>query len=406
MEIMILLVANGLLQYLDSFQLTSIARKNKYSSRYAQPRKIGALHVRMNIYKGMRDRILDRIIRFDILLGITALTIALVAAFFSVYGISTLFAGAFLATAIMASSLEVGKLVAVTFLYRYWGKTKGYLRTYLSIATIVLMLITSLGIFGYLSSAYQKSSLEYKAGQEKIAMIESQKPFYSNMIAQSEARIKMLSGARVTQEARLSDAMTNAFLSRNPLQLKQLQEQTINLISQANEDIKSESGQVRTNQAKIMSINDEVITMKFEGAGKKDIRTFQFVAEQFGTTLDKVAKWFIFTLIFVFDPLAVALILAYNIAVFKKVEEKTINPQPEPPLPIMQSTNSKSEEKAELVDSPIELTNGNNSEKLPLVNPPVEPILSSSISPEPVPKPPPSVPSDGLDPFYRRMFKL
>lgn len=279
----------------------------------------------MNIYNNMKDRILDRIVRFDILLGITALVIALVAAFFSVYGISTLFAGAFIATAIMASSLEVGKLVTVTFLYRYWHKTKGYLKSYLTIATVVLMLITSLGIFGYLSAAYQKSAIEFKANQEKIVMIESQKPFYTNLIGQSESRIRSLTAIRTVQEARMSEAMTNAFLIRNPLQLKQLQEQTITLINQANEDIKIESGQIRTNQAKIMSINEEINTMKFASAGKKDIQTFQFVAEQFGTTLDKVAKWFIFSLIFVFDPLAIALILAYNIAIFKETPEKIIN---------------------------------------------------------------------------------
>src|ERR1039458_47 len=110
----------------------------------------------------MKDKILDRIVRFDILLGLTAVAIALVAAFFSVYGIATLFAGAFALTAFMASTLEIGKLVAVTYLYRYWSKTKKWLAAYLSIATFVLMLITSMGIFGDLSAAYQKSSLAYK----------------------------------------------------------------------------------------------------------------------------------------------------------------------------------------------------------------------------------------------------
>lgn len=328
----------------------------------------------------MKDRILDRIIRFDILLGITALIIALVAAFFSVYGISTLFAGAFVATAIMASALEVGKLVAVTFLYRYWKKTTGFLKTYLSIATVILMLITSLGIFGYLSAAYQKSAIEFKATQEKIVMVESQKSMYSNLVAQSEARMRTLNDARTVQEARLSEAMTNAFLSRNPLQLKQLQEQTIGLINQANEDIKIESGQMRTNQAKIMAINEEVNTMKYASAGKKDIQTFSFVAEQFGTTLDQVAKWFIITLIFVFDPLAIALILAYNIAVFKKEEVQSIvHPA--------------------LVEPRSDIVLGDG-----------EPIPPSTIEPPPVEEtkkeePPPSPPSVD-DSYFRRMFKL
>lgn len=332
----------------------------------------------------MKDRVLDRFVKFDTLLGITAIVIALVAAFFSVYGIATLFAGAFLLTAVMASSLEVGKLVAVTFLYRYWEKTRGFLRTYLAIATVVLMLVTSMGIFGYLSAAYQKSAIEFKTNQEKIVMVESQKGFYTSAIAQSESRMKSLVDMRVMQEARLSEAMTNTFLSRNPLQLKQLQDQTITLINQANEEIKAENGQIRTNQAKIMSISEEVNQMKFQAAGKKDIQTFQFVAQEFGTTLDKVAKWFIFTLIFVFDPLAVALILAYNVATFKKEKDVVITPQSE---------------------ISVELTNSDNSEKLPIVNPP-EPSKEPVVETPPTDPPPAPKLDPGLDPGARRMFKL
>jgi hypothetical protein len=270
----------------------------------------------------MKDKLIDRIISFDRLLGLTALTIALVAAFFSVYGIATLFAGAFTLTAIMASALEVGKLVSVTFLYRYWQKTKHFLKIYLGLATVVLMLVTSLGIFGYLSAAYQKSSIEFKAGQEKIALIEGQKTYLHDKITQSQSRIKTLNEMRALQEARLNEAMTNAFLSRNPLQLKQIQQQTIDMIKSADDNIKTEQGRIQVTTDEIQKIDTQVNEMKFASAGKKDIRTFQFVADQFNTTLDKVAKWFILTLIFVFDPLAVALILAYNVAVYKKQNEE------------------------------------------------------------------------------------
>ena len=269
----------------------------------------------------MKDKLIDRIISFDKLLGLTAFTIALVAAFFSVYGIATLFAGAFLLTAVMASALEIGKLVSVTYLYRYWHKTKSFLKIYLCIATFVLMLVTSLGIFGYLSAAYQKSAIEFKAGQEKIVMVEGQKGYLTEKISQSQSRIKTLNDLRATQEARLSTALTNAFLTRNPLQLKQLQDQTVEMIKSADDNIKTEQQRIQTTTDEIQKINERANEMKFASAGSKDIRTFQFVAEQFGTTLDKVAKWFILTLIFVFDPLAVALILAYNVAVYKKQKE-------------------------------------------------------------------------------------
>jgi len=274
----------------------------------------------------MKSRIFDHIIRFDKLLGITAIVIALVAAFFSVYGIATLFAGAFVLTTIMASSLEVGKLVAVTFLYRYWHKTQGFLKTYLTIATLVLMLVTSLGIFGYLSAAYQKSSIEFKASQEKIVMVEDQKTYLNDKIAQSKIRVQTLNDMRKIQESRLSETLTNAYLTRNPIQLKQIQEQTVDMVKSADESIKAEQDKIQNTMEEIHNIDQQVNDMKFASAGTKDIRTFQFVADQFGTTLDKVAKWFIFTIIFVFDPLAIALILAYNVVAYKK-DEEVIAPQ-------------------------------------------------------------------------------
>lgn len=274
----------------------------------------------------MKSRILDHIIQFDKLLGITAIVIALVAAFFSVYGIATLFAGAFILTTIMASSLEVGKLVAVTFLYRYWHKTQGFLKTYLSIATLVLMLVTSLGIFGYLSAAYQKSAIEFKASQEKIVMIEDQKTYLNDKITQSKIRVQTLNDMRRIQESRLSETLTNAYLTRNPIQLKQIQEQTVDMVKSADESIKAEQDKIQNTMEEIHTIDQQVNDMKFASAGTKDIRTFQFVADQFGTTLDKVAKWFIFTIIFVFDPLAIALILAYNVVAYKK-DDEVIAPQ-------------------------------------------------------------------------------
>jgi hypothetical protein len=324
----------------------------------------------------MKDKLIDRFIGFDKLLGITALALALVAAFFSVYGIATLFAGAFVLTAIMASALEIGKLVTVTFLYRYWQKSKSFLKVYLTTAAIVLMLITSLGIFGYLSAAYQKSAIEFKASQEKITLIEGQKTYMHDKIAQSKTRIETLNNMRIMQEARLNEGMTNAFLTRNPLQLKQLQDQTVEMIKSADENIKSEQAKIQSTTDEIQKIDTQVNEMKFASAGKKDIRTFQFVAEQFGTTLDTVAKWFIITLIFVFDPLAVALILAYNVVAYKKEKDVEI---PAPVVP---------EEKKVIVNTAIET---------PIV-PQETPAIPQEIPPTPAP--------DNNDSEFRRMFKI
>ena len=90
---------------------------------------------------------------FIFLLGLAALLVAGSAAYFSVLGIATLFSGSFYQVVVMAGALEFGKLVATSYLYRYWNKTTWFLKVYLLVAVFVLMGITSLGIFGYLSAA-------------------------------------------------------------------------------------------------------------------------------------------------------------------------------------------------------------------------------------------------------------
>ena len=99
---------------------------------------------------------------FNKLVGFSALSIAGSAAFFSVYGLSKLFAGAQLAVIIMAGSLEFGKLVAASFLYRYWKDINLLHKIYMTVATVILVLITSAGIFGFLSNAYQGATVSFE----------------------------------------------------------------------------------------------------------------------------------------------------------------------------------------------------------------------------------------------------
>lgn len=313
----------------------------------------------------MKDKLLPES-KFPVILGMSALTIALCAAFFSVYGIATLFAGAFALTAFMATTLEVGKLVAVTYLYRYWNKTQGFLKTYLAIAIFVLMLITSMGIFGYLSSAYQKSSIEFKVSQDKITAVESSKGYLLQKIATSKTRIDTLNKMREMQENRMNESVTNAFLTRSALQFQQIQGQTADMIKNADANIEAEQQTIQKTTDDIAKLDQEINDMKFASAGKKDIRTFQFVADQFGTTLDNVAKWFIFTIIFVFDPLAIALLLAYNVVIYKKPDEN--NPYSIPVL--MQTPPTISSHQATITSSnPV------------LHNPTVTPIVKESSNP-------------------------
>ena len=258
---------------------------------------------------------------FDKILFVSAMLLAVCGAYYSIVGIATLFSGAMISVGIMASAIEFAKVCSITFLYRYWKKINIIMKNYMCIASIILMMITSVGISGFLLAAYQKSSIEFKSNQEKIVTIEGQKGYLHDKISQSKSRIQTLNDMRKLQENRMNEAIGNAFLARNPNQLKQIQAQTGEMIKSADGNIKLEQDRIQSTTDEIRKIDQEVNEMKFSSASKKDIRTFQFVAEQFGTTLDTVAKWFIFTIIFVFDPLAVALILAYNVVAYKTPDD-------------------------------------------------------------------------------------
>ena len=99
---------------------------------------------------------------FPYLVGLSALLVAGSAAFYSVFGLSKLFSGATFAVIIMAGSLEFAKLVSASFLYRYWTKVNGWLKYYMTIGVVILVLITSAGIFGFLSNAYQGATVAFE----------------------------------------------------------------------------------------------------------------------------------------------------------------------------------------------------------------------------------------------------
>ena len=223
-----------------------------------------------------------------------------------------LFSGSAIASMIMASSLEIGKLVATTFLYRYWKKSQILLKTYLILAVLALMFITSLGIFGYLTSAYQQSAIENKLSEEKIVYIQDQKKMFDDKINNSKKRIENITKLRTSQEERLNESMTNVIISRNPIQLAQIQQSTKEFIDKSEKDIENENNKIQLSIDEMQKLDKQISDIKLQGSGKKDLQTFKFVADEFGVDINKVVKWFIICLISVFDPLAICLLLAYN----------------------------------------------------------------------------------------------
>lgn len=258
---------------------------------------------------------------FTIILGLTSLLVAGCAAYFSVQGLATLYAGAFLAVCIMAGSLEVGKLVAASYLHRYWNKTGFLLKTYLIVAVITLMAITSLGIFGFLTSAYQQSHVKVEMLDTQKLALENQKQLTQTEIDNLTKRISTLNEVRLIQEQRVQDA-GNYRLPR---------EQAYQAINNANTEINESTNKINELNSKIKTINDEILLLRSEESKSKDIGTLKFVAQLFGVDVSVIVKWFTFIIVLVFDPLAICLVLAYNNAITKKNKKETIETKTEEP---------------------------------------------------------------------------
>ena len=223
---------------------------------------------------------------FPYLVGLSALLVAGSAAFYSVFGLSKLFSGATFAVIIMAGSLEFAKLVSASFLYRYWTKVNGWLKYYMTLGVVILVLITSAGIFGFLSNAYQGATVAFE--KESTALL-----YKEDRLDQLEEDKEYL---KEELEAAVAELPENYRTAKR--QLREDYQPKINKINEDMMDLKAEIGDL-----KIALVETGV-----------DVGPAIYLARVFDSDVDSVVKYFIFILIFVFDPMAVALVIAYNIA--------------------------------------------------------------------------------------------
>ena len=230
------------------------------------------------------------------LVGFSALIIAGCAAFFSVTGLGVLFSGASTAVMVMAGSLEFAKLVAATYLKQMWDEIKGFNKWYLTIAVGILMMITSAGIFGYLSNAFQAQSLQLQQVDREVLVFSTKIEQNNSQITQLNTQLGQLSS---TQSTILEKGTVNNRLLRS-IDNKDRQVATINK-------------KISTLQDENAKNNDKINEIKIKNLDlEKEVGGFRFIAEAFGIELKNVVKFFIFLIVIVFDPLAVALIIAFN----------------------------------------------------------------------------------------------
>ena len=263
---------------------------------------------------------------FPFLIAFSALSVSTSAAFYSVSGLSKLFAGASLEVIIMAGSLEFAKLVTASLLYQYWDTINKTLRTYLSVATIVLVLITSMGIYGFLSAAYQEtysklSAIENQKGfiQQKIDFYQNDVTRYDTEIERISSNISTLSNAKASTIQVRDTSVSGGFrqtISTTELRMAQSRiniEEENRKLAQSKRTIASDSLQKFQLQVLELDNNTEV-------AG--ELGPLQYLSSLTGYSMDKIINILLLIIIFVFDPLAISLVVAANFAFDKAYPKK------------------------------------------------------------------------------------
>ena len=254
------------------------------------------------------EKIKERI--FPFLIALSALSVSASAAFYSVSGLSKLFAGASLEVIIMASSLEVAKLVIASLLYQYWDKLNNTLKIYLTIACTVLILITSMGIYGFLSSAYQETANKDGAVTQQVTALETKKGLYEqnrNNILKEKQSLAELKGT-------LSKGSTTQYTDKKGNLVVRSNNATIRNIEVANRSDEKLSAKLDVVNDSIFSLENKILEVKTNGDAASELGPLKYLSELTGVEMNRIINWLLLVIIFVFDPLAIALVIAANFA--------------------------------------------------------------------------------------------
>jgi hypothetical protein len=264
----------------------------------------------------MWNSIKERI--FPLIIALSALSVSASAAVYSVTGLSMLFAGASTAVIIMAASLEVSKLVIASLLYQFWDKLNKILRTYLTIAAAVLILITSAGIYGYLSSAYQKTADQTSIVDSKVASLETKKKLYENTrsgILQEKQSLSELKGT-------LSKGSTTQFTDRKGNLVVRSNNASIKQIENASKSDEKLSSKLDIVNDSIFALETKILEVKTNATATSELGPLKYLSALTGIAMDRIINWYILVIIFVFDPLAIALVIAANFAFAQLIRRK------------------------------------------------------------------------------------
>ena len=259
-----------------------------------------------------------------------ALGLSGTAAYYSVVGLSIVFVGVALPVIIMGSFLEISKIAIATYLHDKWKETYGILKIYMSIALVTLSLITSLGIYGLLSTGFQGNIAKLEINEKQVKNIEVKKKRFEEVKDELIKEKNTLDG----DITKLRDGVSNNTTTQS------VDRRTGQVITRANDgnrklfESQLSQAQVRrdTIAKRIDNMNDsitnldiEILNMESKEISGSELGALKYVSELLDWDIKRTANLFILILIFVFDPLAITLVIATNQAFKKHRKEYTVH---------------------------------------------------------------------------------
>jgi hypothetical protein len=247
----------------------------------------------------MKERILPYVI------ALSALSVSASAAFYSVFGLSHLFAGASTEVIIMAGALEAAKLVVASLLYQYWNVINKWLRAYLVSAVFILMVITSGGIYGFLSGAFQETNTQSEFLDKQVQIIDAKRTRF----------IENRDGLKLT----IKDLTTSL---ANPTMIQYVDSASQQLVtttsSRTRKMLQNQLTEAKTNlnavTDSIAVLDVKILEQQIGNESARELGPLKYMAKLTGRPMEQIVNWFMLLIIFVFDPLAIAMVVAANMA--------------------------------------------------------------------------------------------
>ena len=261
-----------------------------------------------------------------------ALGLSATAGYYSVIGLSVVFTGVAIPVIIMGSFLEISKIAIATYLHDKWNETYGMLKIYMTIALVTLSIITSLGIYGLLSTGFQGNIAKLEISGKQIKNVEVKKVRFNEIKDELNKEKTILDGDITKLREGLSNNTTTQTVDRRTGQLvtkannanRKTFETQLNITQKRRDEISKKIDGINDS---ITNLDVEILNMESQEMSGSELGTIKYLSELLGWDVKKTANLFILILIFVFDPLAITLVIATNQAFksSKKDEEQPVN---------------------------------------------------------------------------------